>query len=278
MIDPLSRQARAVLAGLACAALALGACRRETPADAPAPRTIAAPARTIDATLTLAHNPDSLRYEGTVGDAATRAALLRQLDLAYGARARGEIRVDPRVRPAPWARGLGDFLAGFAHAGAMARFAGARIELSGAVDRDARTALRHHARRAFPGATLTGLFEPASTAGGPGVDRGALFARLNRLEIVFEPDSAAIAPHSLDAVSRAAHALRAHDGAVRIGVHPAASDHPDYDRELARQRAQAVKIPLVIQGIPPGRIDTAVPSPAPGRRGRPGKVEFAALP
>lgn len=238
-----------------------------------------APVPTVDAELTLAHNPDGVRYAGRVGDAATRDLVVRALRATYGDRASGSLAVDPSVRPAPWASGLAPFLAEFTAAGAMVRFVGDRIELAGAVDDTQRAALRQRAQTLFPRHALTGLFaettETRADAASP--DAAALLARLNALDIRFESESAMVAADSLDALTRAARALKRHPDPVRIGVYPEISDHPEFDRSLARKRAEAVKVQLVIQGLNPGHLQTEVLAIAEDARERAGKVEFAVV-
>lgn len=279
---------RAVMGPLAVAALALGAgCSRDAPTTPPpfddaAPAATATAAATIDATLMLAHNPGSVRYEGRVGDAATRERLLRALRDAYGtARIDGSLEVDPAVRRAPWADRLAAFLEPPPPAGAMLRFAGERIELTGAVGDEDRLRLHETAQRLFPQATLAGLLQPptvADTEPPPAVDdHRALVERLNRLEIRFEPDSGLIAPDSLDATTRAASMIKRAAVPVRIDVYPELSDQPDYDLKVARQRAQAVKIQLAIQGINPGLLDTQVHPVENTERAQAGRVEFATV-
>jgi len=58
-----------------------------------------------------------------------------------------------------------------------------------------------------------------------------------------------------------------------VGVHPERSDMPGYDRDIAFQRANSIKVQLAIRGIGPGRLDATVLDGDPA--GKPGRVEFA---
>lgn len=258
----------------------LAACGREAPPAAdtspnpPAATSIAA----SEPVLMVANNNGAMRFDGAVGDAATQAQLQRALTDAYGATGSGSIRVVAGATPASWADGLPSFLHELKTPGAMVRFEGQRISLSGMVSDADRIALRAHAAAAFPGHALTGLFEGADAAAAEAIAPGtqALLERLRKVEVAFEPESAVIAPASLDALSRAARVIRGSDAAsIAVGVHPEISDHPEFDIDLARERANAVKNQLVVNGVSPARLALQT-LPVPQSRGDGGTVEFAA--
>ena len=230
-----------------------------------------------DARLTLANNSGRYHFEGVVVDEATREALLRSLKSVYGRDARGTIAIDPNTRPAPWIGALDQLFLVFRVPGGMLDFQGRRIELSGAVPDENRAALLRKARELYPDHTLTGLFEGLDVSDTlPAADNAAaLVAYLNKIPISFQPDSGLVSLGSLGGLSRAARAIKEADEGLRlqVGVHPERSDMPEYDRDIAFQRANSVKVQLAIRGIGPGRLDTTVLND--GAAGKSGRVEFS---
>lgn len=256
--------------------LAAGTGCGQQPADViPAPQ--ASPVPKTDARLTLANNSGRYHFEGVVADQATRESLLRSLNSVYGSDAQGTITIDPNTGPAPWADALDKLFLAFRVPGGMLEFKGKRIELSGAVPDENRATLLRRARGLYPDHALTGLFEGADASHAlPAADNAAaLVVFLNRIPISFQPDSGLIAPGSLDGLSRVARAIKGADNGLRlqVGVHPERSDMPEYDRDIAFQRANSVKVQLAIRGIGPGRLDTTVLDD--GAAGKAGRVEFA---
>lgn len=268
-------------ARLACwllaAAFALGACQRQPAADAsqiphtPIPKT--------DATLQVANNNGAIRYTGSVADAATRDALIRSLASVYGRDASGEIAVQPDTNPPPWTGNLGALFAAFRLPGAVLDFRGKRIELSGMVSDEDRANLLKTTQRLYPGYELGGLFlgvdmkQALPDAG----DTAGLIEFLNALPLRFQDDSGMVQPASLDGFARGARALKAAAPGTRIeaGVYAESSDMPDYDLQIAAQRAEAVRLQLAIRGANPLSIQPRV-LPASADKG--GQVVFTALP
>lgn len=237
----------------------------------------ASPLPKTDARLTVANNSGRYHFEGVVADQATRESLLRSLESVYGRDAQGTIALDPNTHPAPWVGALDKLFLVFRVPGGMLDFRGKRIELSGAVPDENRAALLRKARELYPDHALTGLFEGVDTNHAlPEADNNAaLLAFLNRIPISFQADSGVVSPGSLDGLSRAARAIQAADTELRlqVGVHPERSDMPDYDRDIAFQRANSIKVQLAIRGIGPGRLDATVLDGGPA--GKAGRVEFA---
>ena len=261
---------------LAASALLGTGCGQQPTAEAPqTTQAVAIPKS--DARLTLANNSGRYHFEGVVADEVTREALLRSLKSVYGGDAQGTIAIDPNTHPAPWAGALDKLFLVFRVPGGMLDFQGKRIELSGAVPDENRAALLRKARELYPDHALTGLFEglDASDALPAAGNAAALVAFLNRIPISFQADSGLVSPGSLDGLNRAARAIEAADGGLRlqVGVHPERSDMPEYDRDIAFQRANSVKVQLAIRGIGPGRLDTTVLND--GKAGKAGRVEFA---
>ena len=241
----------------------------QAPQVSPLPKT--------DARLTVANNSGRYHFEGVVADQATRESLLRSLESVYGRDAQGTIALDPNTHPAPWVGALDKLFLVFRVPGGMLDFRGKRIELSGAVPDENRAALLRKARELYPDHVLTGLFEGVDTnhALPEADDNAALLAFLNRIPISFQADSGVVSPGSLDGLNRAARAIHAADTELRlqVGVHPERSDMPDYDRDIAFQRANSIKVQLAIRGIGPGRLDATVLDGGPA--GKAGRVEFA---
>ena len=282
---PLPLQARAVirsaqrvvqpLAVVALLVIGTGCGQQPSGEAAQAPQTIRLPK--TDARLTVANNSGRYHFEGVVADQATRESLLRSLESVYGRDVQGTIAIDPDTHPAPWVGGLDKLFLVFRMPGGMLDFQGKRIELSGAVADENRAALLRKARELYPDHALTGLFEglDADHALPEADNKMALLAFLNRIPISFQTDSGVISPDSLDGLSRAARAVQAAGNTLRlqVGVYPERSDMPDYDRDIAFQRANSVKVQLAIRGIGPGRLDATVLDGDPA--GKPGRVEFA---
>ena len=257
------------------AALATSACRQQPAADASQiPHT---PIPKVDARFQLANNNGSLRYEGSVADAATRAGIEHSLQSVYGNDATGSITLEPNTLAPPWAGKLGEMFLAFRMPGGVLAFEGKRIELSGAVNDEDRAMLLKKARQLYPGYELTGLFQGVDVAYAL-PDRGdsqGLVVFLNAIPIHFQEDSGMLTPDSLDGVARAARAIRnsAAGQRIRIGVRPISAGMPEYDRDLAFQRANAVKVQLAIRDVDPGMLDAEVLPVDAADKG--GKLEFA---
>lgn len=255
--------------------LAAGGCRQQPAADASQiPHT---PIPKVDARLQLANNNGSLRYEGSVADAAAKAGIERSLKSVYGSDATGAIALDPNTNAAPWADGLAEMFMAFRMPGGVLAFEGKRIELSGAVGDEDRAALLKKARQLYPDYELTGLFQGVDMKYAL-PDRGdgdGLVVFLNAIPIHFQEDSGMLTPESLDGISRAARAIRsaAAGQRIRIGVYPLSAGMPEYDRDLAFQRANAVKVQLAIRDVDPGVLDAQALPVADAGKG--GKIEFA---
>lgn len=258
-----SAAARAATLATAFALLTIATgCRQQPAADVPRQAPQSRPVPKADARLTVANNNGRYHYEGMVADETTRQGLLRSLASVYGGDAEGTITVDPNARSAPWAERLGELLLAFRIPGGMLELRGERIELSGAVADESRAVLLTKARELYPDLALSGLFEGADAdLALPRANRGAeLAAILNAIPISFQADSGLVSPDSLDGLSRAARAIEGAAEGIRlqIGVRPERSDMPDYDRRIAFQRANSVKVQLAIRGVSPGRLDAVV--------------------
>lgn len=261
-------RAGAVLLTLACVA-GLAACNRGPAAsDAETAKTAeAAPVPRYDAKLSLVNNNGSLRYDGNVDSEGAKQAVIAALSHAYGAeQVSGDLAVDRYARPADWAANLPKFIAAFKQPGAAVSFQGQRIELSGQVAEADRAALLGQARTLYPGYAYTGLFEGVGAASantalaslGEKASAAEVVKALNQTPIAFEGDSARIAPSSLDALGDAAKAIQAAPAQTRVEIYGPAggSGVSEDDLALSKQRAEAVKVLLVVNGVSPGAIET----------------------
>lgn len=259
---PFSRSGRTLALSLVVAVAAVsGACQRtpspEAKSDA-APVAVRAP---FDAMLSVVNNSGAIRFDGTIGDDATRARIEQSLLSAYGpGRATGDIVVDKAARPPKWIDGLAGFLKIFEPSvGAAVRFEGDRIVLSGQVALDQRRALRNAAQSAFPGARLQGLFDiPAEAPAAGTIAPEALAQNLNRMPVKFDDGGGNVSVDSLDLVAQAADSIRAAPPGTRlliVGPVVATADAGN-DMFLSKQRAEALKVQLILNGVSPASIET----------------------
>lgn len=274
--DPARRSITALLAiGLT---LALTACNREPSTAATASGSEAAidsaAVAQFEARLNLVNNNGKVRYDGTVDSAASKNAVIEALDKAYGAgNASGTLAVDKGARSAPWLAKLPEFAAAFTMPGAAVAFEGQAIELSGYASPADRAALLGRAQTLFPGYRYSGLFEgvgnnAASPAGNdaaqalaslkPGASAAELMQALNQTPIQFEDGNAKVSAGSLDLLSKAAQAIQAASGGARLEITgPAESTGVAADDlALSKQRAEAIKVQLIVNGVSPAVIET----------------------
>ncbi|WP_158549210.1 OmpA family protein [Lysobacter silvisoli] len=264
-ISPRSRRPTAVWAlALALAATGLAGCNRGGEAADTAAAEQAKPVPRYEAKLSLVNNNGALRYDGNVDSDAAKQAIVAALAHAYGAeRVSGDLAVDPYARPADWAAQLPQFAAAFTQPGAAVSFEGRRIELAGQVAEADRAALLDRVRQLYPGYAYTGLFEGvgagpanAALAALPAkAEAAAVVAALNQTPIGFEGDSARISAGSLDALAEAAKAIQAAPANTRIEIYGPAGGSDD-QIDLSKQRAEAVKVLLIVNGVNPAAIET----------------------
>lgn len=259
------RASALVLLGLAGV---VSGCGREEPAAPPPAPEVAVEAverLPFDAHLSLANNSGQIDVNGAVADAQTRDDILAALRGSYGQeRLTGEIEVDDVALPSAWGPGLAALLPPFGDAqGAALRFEGDRIVLTGVADADTRARLRDAARRAFPDARLEGLFAadtappPAELQAAAG-DAAALARSLSQLPIRFEDGAGSLSAESLATVAQAAEAIRAAPEGTRLRiVGPVVAERDGGNAVfLSRQRAEALKVQLILNGVNPGAIET----------------------
>lgn len=273
-----ARRGALAAAALLAALAGLSACNRNAPAtdaapaaDAAAPAA-AAPVEPVEAKLGLANNNGAIRYDGRVDSEATRKALAIALAQAYTGQIAGDLEVGKAVKPAPWQDKLPQFVAALTMPGVAVTFEGDSIELSGQASDADRALLLEKAKTLFPGFRYGGLFEgvggeaasgdaaaQALAALAPGKSgAGEIAQALNKIEVRFEEGGARIAPASLDILSRAAKALAAgpKDARYEIVGPGGGAGQPADNEILSRQRAEAVKVQLIVAGANPGALDT----------------------
>ncbi|RNF85066.1 OmpA family protein [Montanilutibacter psychrotolerans] len=263
----------------------VGACSQAPPPAQPAASATAepappAPAKPVssanivpsDARISLVNNNGQLRYDGQVDNEATAKRIVAALSGTHAqSRLSGHLATEPGTRPASWQDNLGAFAADFDVSGAAVSFEADRIVLSGQVAQADRRRLLERARVLFPKHRYLGLFEgldadaapPSGPARAladfkPGGSEVELLMALNQSSIGFARESAQIDASSLDLVSRAATALKAAPGDARIEISGPVDDTGDNERDLAlsKQRADALKAQLIINGVNPAAIET----------------------
>ncbi|QSX76253.1 OmpA family protein [Lysobacter arenosi] len=265
---PTTSRATLVAALTFAAVIAFAGCSRDaTPApsaQATADTAAAPPAAQFEARLNLVNNNGTVRYDGTVDSESTRKAIEAMLRQAYGPGISGSLAVDSAARPAPWQANLPQFLSAFTMPGAAIGFDGQRIELGGYASDPDRTALLSRAEQLFPGYTLTGLFRgvgnspdaAAQALAGlkTGASAGDVIKALNQTPIQFIDGSAQVSPDSLAVLSQAAKAIQGSGGEKRIEITGPAGAAEDL--ALSQQRAEAIKVQLIVNGVSPGSIET----------------------
>jgi outer membrane protein OmpA-like peptidoglycan-associated protein len=251
-----------VLSLIVGATMIAGGCQRSD-ADRKTDSAPTAARARFDAVLSVVNNSGAIRFDGTVGDDATKSRIEQALLSAYGpGRASGNLEVDTAALPSKWAEGLAGFLKIFEPlTGAALRFEGDRILLSGNIELEQRRRLRADAERAFPGARLQGLFEiPSGDTGvsGKSIEPAVLAKTLNQMPVKFEDGSGNVSADSLALVVQAADAIRAAPAGTRLLVVGPVISTPDTANDifLSKQRAEALKVQLILNGVSPASIET----------------------
>lgn len=270
---------RSLIAGcLAIAVVAFAGCQKSSVDDNAG--TAASSAPRPPAELTIVNTSGVIRYTGSVGDAATRTRVSDSFDNAYApGRASGSVESATSTQPADWVDGLAALLPELDVPGATLVISGRELRLQGQVAPRDRARLLRAVREVYPGYATTGLFAgvdpdratsdlPAATMTTP-LQKAKVMTTLNTISIAFDDEAGSVSAASLAGVADAARALvSTPDLKVRIAL--AASGN----EALARQRAEALKVQLIINGVSPGAIETSV---APGNGGAGGNtVAFTA--
>lgn len=255
-------------------ALSAAGCGRRTQDAADVPHT---PIPKTPARFSLKAADGKLRYEGVVGDDAERVAVINAIETTNPGAATGRVNLDGNTAPAPWAvAGLGPLAASVRRTGGSLELQGRQIELGGQLDQEDRATLLRAARKAYPGFALTGGFQGVDLAQAlpEEGDLAGLLAFLNRSPLVFQTGTGMLAPVSVEALARAARGIRAAGdvGRLELRIFPETGGDAIGNRELARQRAQAIATQLALRGVAPARLSVRI---MPADAARPGAVQFA---
>lgn len=255
-----------------CAILALTgltACKRDQDAEQPQPAAATRTAPRIESHLSLVNNNGSLRYDGSIDSEAHQKQVADALIRANGAeRVSGNLTVKPNATPPDWIANFGAFAEAFSAPGAAISFEGNQIILSGQVSMTERKRLLERTRALYPDHELGGLLRGVDGAAGaadntPDIAAQSLSAlpssptpeqldgALKQVTVRFDPGSARIQPDSLDILSRAAQAIARSPDATKVKILARASA-----AGLARQRAEATKAQLILNGAGPGKLET----------------------
>ena len=254
-----------LLIGLSLALPGCGGDKGTAPPPKPSLELEAVARSPFDAHLSLMNNSGQIDYNGAVADVATRDTILGALKNSFGnERLTGMVEVDDVAHPADWAAGMPGLLQVFGEAhGAALRFEADRIVLTGVATPETRTRLREAAQAAYPNARLEGLFAADTTPPPADLEAAAgdgtkLARSLSLLPIRFEDGAGNLSADSLATVAQAAEAIRQAPEGTRLRiVGPVVSERDGGNAMfLSRQRAESLKVQLILNGVNPGVIET----------------------
>jgi OOP family OmpA-OmpF porin len=217
--------------------------------------------------LALSNENGLIVYSGTVGDDATRTAIIDSLKTVFGAdKITGDLAVDQHAGQPGWTKDLNAALDNFKSSGSQALFEGNAVSVGGTIpdaDRDGiissvKSVLGPQfavATLARSGATKT---EAASSALNSGfISKNPVGApnqpALNLPAIYFAPNSAGVASSSEALLRHAASLMKqlpAGTG-VQISGYTDSAGNPTANMKLAQRRADAVRQVLVDAGVNP---------------------------
>ena len=199
----------------------------------------------------------TLTLRGSLPSETSKAVILQRAQELYGAtpgRVVDELAVDPRVGPAAWAGNVPKVLPILGHMKERGSIIidGHSVVLSGRVDSDRAKATM--LREIVP-LTRTGLeLEDHVLAAQPETPSPSLQKKLNEIlshdSIEFESNSTTMLPRGSAALDRLIPLLRrAPHIAIEIGGHTDRYGEPDYNLELSRHRAEAVRHYFISHGL-----------------------------
>lgn len=199
----------------------------------------------------------TLTLRGSLPSETSKAAILQRAQELYGAapgRVVDELAVDPRVGPASWAGNVPKVLPILRHM--MERGSiiidGRSIVLSGRVDGDRAkaTVLRDIAPLTQAGLELEDHILAAQlTAPSPSLQK-KLNEILSHASIEFESNTTTMLPRGRAALDQLIALLRrAPHTAIEIGGHTDKYGEPDYNLQLSRRRAEAVRDYFISHGL-----------------------------
>ena len=199
----------------------------------------------------------TLTLRGSLPSETSKAAILQRAQELYGAasgRVVDELAVDPRVGPASWAGNVPKVLPILRHM--MERGSiiidGRSIVLSGRVDGDRAkaTVLRDIAPLTQAGLELEDHILAAQLAAPSSSLQKKLNEILSRASIEFESNTTTMLPRGSATLGQLIALLRrAPHTAIEIGGHTDRYGEPDYNLQLSRRRAEAVRDYFISHGL-----------------------------
>ena len=224
------------------------------PRHLPTPST---PASLSQATFHASLEQGTLTLRGSLPSDTSKAAILQRAHELYGAtpgRVVDQLAVDPRVGPAAWAANVSKVLPILGHMTERGSIIidGRTIVLSGRVDNDRAKAimLREIAPLAQTGLELEDhILAAPLPAPSPSLQK-KLNEILSHASIEFESNTTTMPPRSratLDQLIILLH--RAPHTAIEIGGHTDQYGAPDYNLQLSRRRAEAVRHYFINHGL-----------------------------
>ena len=224
------------------------------------PRHLPTPAASISLTPATFHarlEHGTLTLRGSLPSETSKAAILQRAQELYGAtpgHVVDELAVDPRVGPASWAGNVPKVLPILGHMidrGSII-IDGHSVVLSGRVDSDRAKATM---LREIAPLTQTGLeLEDHILATQLATPSSSLQKKLNEIlshdSIEFESNTTTMLPRGSATLDQLIVLLRpAPHTAIEIGGHTDKYGEPDYNLELSRRRAEAVRHYFISHGL-----------------------------
>jgi len=199
----------------------------------------------------------TLTLRGSLPSETSKAAILQRAQELYGAtpgRVVDELAVDPRVGPASWAGNVPKVLPILGHMTERGSIIidGRSIVLSGLVDseRAKATVLRDIAPLTKTGLELEDHILAAKLAAPSPSLQKKLNEILSHDSIEFESNSTTMLPRGRATLDQVITLLRrAPHTAIEIGGHTDKYGEPDYNLELSRRRAEAVRHYFISHGL-----------------------------
>ncbi len=237
---------------------------------APSKPVASPPAPSIPARLALSNVNGLIVYSGTVGDDATRTAIIDSLTTVFGAdKITGDLAVDQHTGQAGWTKDLKTALDNFKTPGSQAIFEGNAVSVGGTIpdaDRDGIiSSVKSVLGPQFAVATLAGSTATKTAAASSAPNSG--FSGKNpagapnqptlHLPAIYFAANSAKVPSSSEVLLRQAAGLIKQLPAgtvVRINGYTHGAGNPTANRKLSQRRANAVRQVLVAAGVNPAML------------------------
>jgi OOP family OmpA-OmpF porin len=228
------------------------------------------PVPLVPARLALSNENGLVVYSGTVGDDATRTAIIDSLKTVFGAdKITGDLAVDQHAGQAGWTEDLKAVLDNFKTPGSQAVFEGNAVSVGGTIpdaDRDRIiSSVKSVLGPQFAVATLAGSGATKTTAASSAVNSGFSGKNLggvpNQLAlhlpaIYFAPNSARVPSRGKALLRQAAGLLKQLPAGtvVQITGYTHNAGNPAANSDLSQRRADAVRQLLVDAGVNPAML------------------------